>query len=120
MNFFVKFRIIFFLLLLLPICLLVYEIRITLIDMREGQGELFLMNAQRASQQRLIMGLQTRILHYSEEHGGDRTIGCPLCFKNLLMEKYDHKLIRKFLEENGINAEDYMNGKFIEEPTTVP
>ena len=106
-----KFRIAFFFLLLIPISILVYEIRISLLDMREGQRELFLMNAQRASQQRLIMGLETRILHYAEEHGGDTTIGCPLCFKNLLMERFDHKLIRKFLEENGINSGEYMDGK---------
>ena len=58
----------FYFLLLIPIVFLVYEIRITLMDMREAQGELFLLNAQRASQQRTILGLQTRILHHVEEH----------------------------------------------------
>ena len=99
----------FFFLLLIPVCFLVYEIRKSLIDMREGQRELFLMNAQRASQQRLIMGLQVRILHYTEKHTDERTVGCPLCFKNLVMEKYDHELIRKFLRENNISSNDYIN-----------
>ena len=105
----------FYFLLLIPITILVVEIRISLIDMREGQRELFLMNAQRASQQRLIMGLQVRTLHYAEEHGDEKVIGCPLCFKNLVMEGYDHKLIRKFLSENGVIAEDHMEGVHIEE-----
>jgi hypothetical protein len=109
------YRKIFYFLLLIPIAVLVYEIRVSLIDMREGQRELFLMNAQRASQQRLIMGLQVRILHYSEEHGDEKIIGCPLCFKNLMLESYDHKLIRKFLSENGVNAEDHMEGIYTEE-----
>ena len=104
----------FYYLLLFPITILVIEIRASLIDMREGQQELFLLNAQRASHQRLIMGLQVRILHYSEEHGDKQVIGCPLCFKNLMMEGYDHKLIRKFLSENGVSAEDYMEGIYIE------
>ena len=112
MNFY---RTIFYFLLLIPICLLVYEIRISLMDMREGQRELFLLNAQRASQQRLIMGLEMRILHYAEEHGGDKTIGCPLCFKNLMMEGYDHKLIRKFLSENGVSPEKHYDGVYDEE-----
>jgi hypothetical protein len=107
-------RIAFFFLLLIPISLLVYEIRTTLIDMREAQDEVFLLNMQRASQQRLIMGLQTRILHHVEEHGDEMVIGCPACFKNLMLEKYDHKLIRKFLEENGVNAEDYYDGVYRE------
>ena len=63
MNFFSKFRIAFYFLLLIPICLLVYEIRSTLIDTREMHKELYLLNMQRASQQRLIMGLEMRILH---------------------------------------------------------
>jgi len=109
------YRKIFYFLLLIPIVVLVIEIRASLIDMREGQRELFLLNAQRASHQRLIMGLQVRILHYSEEHGDEKVIGCPLCFKNLVMEGYDHKLIRKFLSENGVIAEDYMEGVYIEE-----
>ena len=109
------YRKVFYFLLLIPIVILVYEIRISLMDMREGQRELFLLNAQRASQQRLIMGLQVRILHYSEEHGDEKVIGCPLCFKNLMMEGYDHKLIRKFLSENGVNADDYMEGVYIED-----
>lgn len=91
---------VFFFLLLIPICVLVCAIRASLIDMREGQRELFLLNAQRASQQRVIMGLEIRILHYSEKHGDEKIIGCPLCFKNIMMEGYDHKLIRKFLSEN--------------------
>ena len=103
----------FYFLLLIPICVLVFEIRASLIDMREGQGELFLMNAQRASQQRLIIGLQTRILHYAEDHEDETVIGCPACFKNLLMEKYDHPMIRKFLRENGIDADPYMQGTMI-------
>ena len=73
-----KMRAAFFFLLLIPVYLLVYEIRSTLVDMREAQSELFLMNAQRASQQRVIMGLQTRILHHVEGHDGNTTIGCPL------------------------------------------
>ena len=105
----------FYFLLLIPITILVIEIRISLIDMREGQRELFLMNAQRASQQRLIMGLQVRILHYNEGHTDEKVTGCPLCFKNLMLEGYDHKLIRKFLSENGVNAEDYMEGIYTEE-----
>ena len=109
-----KMRAAFFFLLLIPVYLLVYEIRSTLVDMREAQSELFLMNAQRASQQRVIMGLQTRILHHVEGHDGNTTIGCPLCFKNLMEERYDHKLIRKFLEENGVNAEDYYDGVYKE------
>ena len=104
----------FYFLLLIPIVFLVYEIRITLMDMREAQGELFLLNAQRASQQRTILGLQTRILHHVEEHEDESMIGCPACFKNLMMEKYDHKLIRKFLEENGVNPQNYLEGVYKE------
>ena len=115
-----KFRIAFYFLLLIPICLLVYEIRSTLIDTREMHSELYLLNMQRASQQRLIMGLEMRILHYAEEHEEEGSVGCPACFKNLIAEKYDHKLIRKFLEENGVNARDYIDGKILEEPVTVP
>lgn len=111
-----KLRALFFFLLLIPIFVLVYEIRITLLDMREAQGELFLLNAQRASQQRLIMGLETRILHYSEEHTDEKVAGCPACFKNLLMEKYDHPLIRKFLKENSIDPERYLDGRLIYAP----
>ena len=110
-----NYRKLFYFLLLIPIALLTYEVRRTLIDMRQAQNELFLLNAQRASQQRLIMGLQVRILHYSEEHGDEKVIGCPLCFKTLMLEGYDHKLIRKFLSENGVNADDYMEGVYIEE-----
>jgi len=107
-------RTFFYFLLLIPIVLLVYEIRGSLIDMREGQREMFLLNAQRASQQRLIMGLEVRILHYVENHADEHVVGCPLCFKNLMMEKYDHPMIRKFLKENGVNPEDYFSGTFIE------
>ncbi len=109
-----KTRVAFFFLLLIPIYLLVYEIRSTLVDMRQAQSELFLMNAQRASQQRVIMGLQTRILHHVEGHEGEQIIGCPLCFRNLMEEKYDHELIRKFLEEHGVNAESYYDGVYEE------
>ena len=73
--------------------------------MREAQGDLFLMNSQRASQQRVIMGLETRILHHVEGHEDEKVVGCPLCFDNLMMEKYDHALIRKFLKENGVGNE---------------
>ena len=104
----------FYFLLLIPIFLLVYEIRTTLIDHRQAQEELFLLNAQRASNQRAIMGLQVRILHYAENHE-ERTGGCPLCFKNMLMEKYDHELIRKFLRENGVDVQDFMDNKLSEE-----
>jgi hypothetical protein len=68
------------------------------------------MNAQRASQQRLIMGLQVRTLHYAEGHEDESIIGCPACFKNLVMEKYDHPLIRKFLKENGQDPDRYYDG----------
>ena len=120
MKFFSKFRTAFYFLLLIPICILVYEIRVTLLDTREMRRDLYILNMQRASQQRLIMGLEMRILHYSEEHEGEKVVCCPLCFKNLLMERYDHKLIRKFLKENGVNAQDYIDGKISEEPATVP
>ena len=96
----------FYFLLLIPIVFLVYEIRTTLVDMREYQQDFFLLNAQRASNQRTIMGLQVRILHYAEGHNEENSFGtCILCFENMLLEKYDHELIRKFLRENGINAE---------------
>ena len=78
--------------------------------MRLSQREMFLLNAQRASQQRLIMGLETRILHNVEDHEDKGVIGCPACFKNLMMEKYDHKLIRKFLDENGVDPRKYFDG----------
>ena len=111
---------VFYFLLLIPISLLVYEIRTTLVDMREAQGELFLLNAQRASQQRTIMGIQVRILHYAEGHNEEERFGaCPLCFKNMLMEKYDHELIRKFLRENGVNAQGYMDGELSEEDLKI-
>lgn len=109
-----KVRTFFYFLLLIPIVVLVYEIRESLIDMREGQREMFLLNAQRASQQRLIIGLESRILHYVEEHKDEHVVGCPACFKNLMMEKYDHPMIRKFLKENGVDAEAYFSGTFIE------
>ena len=32
-----------------------------------------------------------------------------------MLESYDHKLIRKFLSENGVNAEDYMEGIYMGE-----
>ena len=98
---------IFYFLLLAPVIILTYEIRTTLIDMREAQAELFLLNAQRASNQRTIMGLQVRILHYEEGHDEAKTSSCPLCFENMLLEKYDHELIGRFLQENGLApAED--------------
>lgn len=78
--------------------------------MREAQGELFLLNTQRASQQKLIMGLEARILHYVEGHEDKEVFMCPACFKNLMMEKYDHALIRKFLTENGEDADEYYDG----------
>ena len=109
------FRAIFYFSLLIPICLLTYEIRSTLIDMREAQRETFLLNAQRASQQRVILGLQTRILHHVEGHEDETVIGCPACFKNLMMEKYDHDLIRKFLLENGVTPEKFYDGVYDEE-----
>ena len=108
---------VFFFLLLVPICVLVYAIRASLIDMREGQRELFLLNAQRASQQRVIMGLGIRVLHYSEKHEDEKIVGCPLCFKNLMMERYDHKLIRKFLSENAVSPEEYFDGIYDEQDT---
>ena len=105
---------VFYFLLLIPIFLLVYEIRTTLIDYRQAQAELFLLNAQTASSNRTIMGLQVRILHYAENHQ-DAMGGCPLCFKNMLMEKYDHELIRKFLRENGVDVQGFMDGEFSED-----
>lgn len=78
--------------------------------MRLAQGEMFLLNAQRASQQRLIMGLQTRVLHCVEGHEDKTVMGCPACFKNLMMEKYDHPLIRKFLKEHGQDPDKYYDG----------
>jgi hypothetical protein len=117
MKFFLNYRKVFFFLLLIPIFVLVYEIRTTLIDTRQAQGELFILNAQRASNQRTIMGLETRILHYVEDHEGSGYVmgGCPLCFKNMLMEKYDHELIRKFLRENGVDVQGFMDNEFDEE-----
>tara|TARA_R100001244_G_scaffold35380_1_gene32472 strand:- start:1532 stop:1891 length:360 start_codon:yes stop_codon:yes gene_type:complete len=109
---------VFYFLLLIPIFVLVYEIRTTLIETREAQDELFLLNAQRASNQRTIMGLQVRMLHYAENHE-ERMGGCPLCFKNMLMEKYDHELIRKFLRENGVNVQNYMDGELSEEDLKI-
>ena len=105
-----SYRKLFYFLLLIPIAILTYEVRATLIDMRKGQEELFLLNAQRASQQRLIMGLEVRILHHVEGHEDKHTAMCPACFKNLLVEKYDHPLIRKFLKENGQNPDKYYDG----------
>jgi len=104
----------FYFLLLIPISLLVYEIRTTLIDYRQAQAELFLLNTQRASNQRTIMGLQVRILHYVEKHETPMG-GCPLCFKNMIMEKYDHELIRKFLRENGVDVQGFIDGEFSED-----
>ena len=117
MKFFSKFRILFYFLLLIPVSVLTYEIRTTLIDYRESQAELFLLNAQRASNQRTIMGLQVRILHYAEDHesSGHKMGGCPLCFKNMLMEKYDHQLIQKFLAENGVDVQNFLENEFSEE-----
>jgi len=110
----------FYFLLLIPISFLVYEIRETHIDTREAQEDLFLLNAQRASNQRTIMGLQVRILHYAEGHSEEEPFGtCPLCFKNMLLEKYDHELIRKFLRENGINAQSYFDGELSEEDLKI-
>ena len=104
----------FYFLLLIPVIVLVYEVRTSLIDMREAQKEMFLLNAQRASNQRAIMGLQVRILHYAEGHDEEhKTNGCPLCFKNMLLERYDHETIRKFLKENGIDADAYMEGEIM-------
>jgi len=107
-------RKIFYFLLLIPILVLTYEIRSTLIDMREAQNDLFLLNAQRASNQKTILGLQTRILHYVEGHEGHNTVGCTACFKNLVAERYDHELIRQFLTENGIDPVEYLthSGEF--------
>ena len=111
-----NYRNIFFFLLLIPISFLVYEIRETHIDTREAQENLFLLNAQRASNQRAIMGIQVRILHYVEGHNEEEPFGtCPLCFKNMLLERYDHELIRKFLRENGIDAQSYLDGELSEE-----
>ena len=111
-----NYRNIFFFLLLIPVSFLVYEIRETHIDTREAQKDLFLLNAQRASNQRTIMGLQTRILHYTEGHSEEEPFGtCPLCFKNMLLERYDHELIRKFLRENGIDTQSYLDGELSEE-----
>tara|TARA_R110002167_G_scaffold41514_1_gene126716 strand:- start:301 stop:720 length:420 start_codon:yes stop_codon:yes gene_type:complete len=110
------YRKIFFFLLLIPVSLLVYEIRETHIDTREAQENLFLLNAQRASNQRAIMGIQVRILHYVEGHNEEEPFGtCPLCFKNMLLERYDHELIRKFLRENGIDAQSFFDGELSEE-----
>ena len=114
------YRSLFYFFLLIPIFLLVYEIRTTLIDYRQAQAELFLLNTQRASNQRTIMGLQVRILHYAEEHGEEERFGsCPLCFKNMLMEKYDHELIKKFLRENGVNVRGFMEGELSEEDLKI-
>ena len=111
---------VFYFLLLIPISLLVYEIRETQIDTREAQEDLFVLNAQRASNQRTIMGLQVRILHYVEGHSEEETVGmCPLCFKNMLLERYDHELIRKFLRENGIDAQSYLDGDLSEEDLEI-
>jgi hypothetical protein len=110
----------FYFLLLIPISFLVYEIRETQIDTREAQEGLFLLNAQRASNQRTIMGLQIRILHYAEGHSEEEPFGtCPLCFKNMLLEKYDHELIRKFLRENGIDAQSFFDGDLSEEDLKI-
>jgi hypothetical protein len=107
---------VFFFLLLIPISLLVYEIREAHIYTREAQEDIFLLNAQRASNQKTIMGLQVRILHYVEGHDEEEGFGtCPLCFKNMILEKYDHELIRKFLRENGIDAQSYLDGELSEE-----
>jgi len=103
----------FYFLLLIPVIVLVYEVRTSLIDMREAQNEIFLLNAQRASNQRTIMGLQVRILHYVEGHREGEFGTCPACFKNMLMERYDHEMIRKFLKENGIDADAYMEGEIM-------
>ena len=109
-------RKVFLFLLLIPTSLLVHEVRKSHIDTREAQEELFLLNAQRASNQRAIMGIQVRILHYVEGHDEEETVGmCPLCFKNMILEKYDHELIRKFLRENGIDAQSYFDGELSEE-----
>ena len=112
---------IFYFLLLIPIFVLVYEIRSSLRDTREMQGELYFLNLQRASSQRTIMGLETRILHYVEDHEGDghKMGGCPLCFKNMLMEKYDHELIKKFLRENGVDVQGFMDGELTEEDLKI-
>jgi len=110
---------VFYFLLLIPIWFLVYEIRETHIDTREAQEDLFLLNEQRASNQRTIMGLQVRILHYAEEHDEEGTNSCPLCFKNMLLERYDHELIRKFLRENGINAQSYLDGELSKEDLKI-
>ena len=110
------YRKVFFFLLLIPISFLAYEIRETHRYTREAQEEVFLLNTQRASNQRTIMGLQVRILHYVEGHSEDETVGmCPLCFKNMLLERYDHELIRKFLRENGVDAQSYLDGELSEE-----
>lgn len=101
-------RKIFYFLLLVPILVLTYEIRSTLIDMREAQNDLFILNAQRASNQKTILGLQTRTLHYVEGHAGNGTVGCTMCFKNLVAERYDHELIRKFLTENDVDPIEYL------------
>ena len=62
------------------------------------------------------MGLQVRILHYVEGHSEEETVGmCPLCFKNMILERYDHELIRKFLRQNGIDAQSYLDGDLSEE-----
>jgi hypothetical protein len=33
----------------------------------------------------------------------------------MILEKYDHELIRKFLRENGIDAQSYLDGELSEE-----
>jgi len=99
MDFYKK---VFYFLLIIPVVFLTYEVRTTLIDMREAQEELFLLNAQRASNQKSMMGFQVRMLHYLEEHGDVGTAACPLCFENMLLEKYDHELIKKFMREHGL------------------
>jgi hypothetical protein len=95
---------VFYFLLIIPVVFLTYEVRTTLIEAREAQEELFLLNAQRASNQRTIMGLQVRMLHYLEGHDEMGTAACPLCFQNMIIERYDHELITKFLKENGLLA----------------
>jgi len=101
-----QYRAIFYFLLLIPVCLLVFEIRKTLIETRDMQKELYILHRSSASHQRTILGLQTRVLHYAEDHT-EGYMGCPLCFKNLIREEYDHEAIKRFLQQ-------YRDGSLIE------
>ena len=112
------YKCIFYFLLLIPVFLLTYEVRKTLIDIRDVQSDFFLLNAQMNSHQRTIIGLECRILHYVEDHETPY-LGCPLCFENLLEERFDHELIRKFLKENDIGPPDFLDSELLDEDLMI-